>query len=216
MTTESSASDSEPGPLGSLSERELLERWISSKDAAAATELYQRYIRRLLQRVRTERSESYSIESAYHDAFGTFLRRAPTMPFRFDHDDWLWRLLGTIAKRKRLAKLRPGKALTGGDPLSDLAGLERGDPSPDEVATYNELRSELWSILKSRERIYLEMREQEFSQKEIAVELKVDVRQVRRIARSVELKATRLFKLQAGLPENQENGPAADVDRAPS
>jgi DNA-directed RNA polymerase specialized sigma24 family protein len=192
------AEDGSREDLTGISERELVERWIQSKDHAASTELYQRYTRRLLQRAGAERSRSDPLSTVYHDAFGTFLRRAPTMTFHFDHDDWLWRLLSTIAARKRIVKFRQGsKALSGGDPVADLQAVSEGEPSSEEVAIYNDLREQLLSRLSGQESLYLIMREEGYTRKEIAVELKCDARQVRRIGRSVELKASRLFQLPA-------------------
>lgn len=180
--------------LQALSERDLLERWITSKDQAAATELYQRYVARLLRQAEINRSQqAYIEESACLSAFGSVLRRAGEMNFYFDRDDWLWRLLATIAKRKRIARYRRQKELTGGDGLSELEVFAEGEPTPDEVATFNDLRRELWQSLKQNERIYLEMREQGFLQKEIAEKMDLDPRQVRRIARAVEVKAGKLF-----------------------
>jgi DNA-directed RNA polymerase specialized sigma24 family protein len=180
--------------LQQLSERDLLERWITSKDQAAATELYQRYVARLLRQAEINRSQqAYIEESACLSAFGSVLRRAGEMNFYFDRDDWLWRLLATIAKRKRIARYRRQKELTGGDGLSELAVFAEGEPTPEEVATFNDLRRELWQSLKQNERIYLEMREQGFLQKEIAEKMDLDPRQVRRIARAVEVKAGKLF-----------------------
>jgi hypothetical protein len=180
--------------IQNATERELLERWITSKDKAAATELYQRYVARLLKQAEIHRSQqAYVVESACLSAFGSLLRRADEMTFRFDYDDWLWRLLATIAHRKRIDRHRQLKALTGGDTISELASFADAEPSPDEVATFNDLRQELWRTLKTRERIYLEMREQGYLQTEIAEQMRLDPRQVRRIAREVEVKAGKLF-----------------------
>lgn len=202
-----SAGQHDKDKLTDLSERELLQLWIDHKDQEAATELYRRYVQRLLKQAGSLRaSQNYVEESAYLSAFGSVLRRAGEMKFYFDHDDWLWRLLATISKRKMIARYRRQKELTGGDALSDVAVFAEGDPTPDEVATFNDLRRELWAALQNRERVYLEMREQGFNQKEIAAEMKVDPRQVRRIARAVEVKASRLFKREAGLSLDDKSG----------
>jgi hypothetical protein len=195
MTSSNNDKPSDPrNDIRQLSERDLLERWIASKDQAAATELYQRYVARLLKQAETNRSQqAYLDESACLSAFGSVLRRAGEMNFYFDRDDWLWRLLATIARRKRIARYRRQKELTGGDGISELAAFTEGEPTPDEVAAFNDSRLKLWKALKPRERIYLELREQGYRQKEIAAEMKLDPRQVRRIALVVEVQAGKLF-----------------------
>lgn len=198
-STEGSGED-----LTGRSERELVERWIRTKDQAASTELYQRYTRRLLHQAGVERSRSEQLSTVFHDAFGTFLRRAPKMKFHFDHDDWLWRLLATIAARKRIEKYRKGsKALSGGDLLAEISAVSEGEPASEEVAIYNDMRDQLMKKLTSREELYLTMREEGYTQEEIASELKTSTRQIRRIARTVELKASRLFQLPAHLPKDE-------------
>ena len=193
--------------LTGLSEQELVQRWIDSKDHAASTELYQRYTRRLLEHAGAHRSRTDQLSTAYHDAFGTFLRRAPTMKFQYDHDDWLWRLLSTIAARKRIEKFRQGaKALSGGDPVAEIQAVSEGEPASEEVAIYNDLRDQLLKKLTGNESLYLIMREEGYNQKEIAEDLQVDARQVRRIARSVELKASRLFNLPTDVREKEKAG----------
>ncbi|MBS0265852.1 MAG: sigma-70 family RNA polymerase sigma factor [Planctomycetes bacterium] len=177
-----------------LSERELIERWTSRKEQTAATELYRRYVEQLLQRAGHDRASSpYVEDSVFLSAFGSILRQADTTEFYFDHDDWLWRLLATIARRKKLARLRKQRELTGDERFDDIVAIAEGEPSAEEIAEYNEARSRLWAVLGQRERLYLEMRELSYRQKDIARELQIDTRQVRRIAKAVEMKAQRLL-----------------------
>lgn len=191
--------------------KQLLQRWIDSRDQEAASELFRRYVERLLKMADAERSQMNSIESAYFDAFGSLLRRAHAMTFFFDHDDWLWRLLATIAKRKKIQRYRKQKELTGGDLLAELTAMADGDPSPDEVAAFNDTRRRLWAALNDKERIYLEMREKLFSQKEIAAEMGNSPRTVRRIARDVEIKASRICDLSCP-PEAEESTDDDEAD----
>jgi RNA polymerase sigma factor (sigma-70 family) len=180
------------------SDRELAQRWMDSSDKAAAAEIYERYIDRLLKCMGSSRTmATFSGESVAHSAFESFFSRVRRRMFTFDDDEAIWKLLVTIARNKKKMRFRKKRETTGID-LSDAAGLLRNDgPTPEEVAEYSDLRRALDERLNEREQQYLLLREHGLKQAEIGEQLGITERHVRRLKKNVETKAW-LFFSQAG------------------
>jgi RNA polymerase sigma factor (sigma-70 family) len=124
--------------------------------------------------------------------------------FQFDGDANLWALLTTIARRKAIDRLR--RKVNHEGALEELAPtIPTRESAGAEEAELRDSVSALCEQLSEAEMAYLALRLQGgWQQTEIAEQMQVSTRQVRRIARSVELKALALFdgiKVEGASPE---------------
>ena len=193
-----SAESNNPRPLHEWTEKELTEHWAATVDQQAASELWRRYLANLVNEASQSRGKAPATDdSVLGSAFRTFLRQAKTKTFNFDRDDWLWRLLGRIASRKRKSRQRKQQREQSGGMLSNLQPPISRTVGPDEAAAYNEARQALLNLLTPREREWFEARELGLPQVEIALRMDLTTRQIRRINRVVEQKAAQLFSQDA-------------------
>jgi DNA-directed RNA polymerase specialized sigma24 family protein len=206
-----SASSDNPRPLHEWTEKELTEHWAATGDQQAASELWRRYLANLVKEASQSRGKApQSDDSVPGSAFRTFLRQAKTKTFNFDRDDWLWRLLGKIASRKRKSRERKRKREQSGGMLSNLPPPASRAVGPDQAAAYNEARQALLKLLTPREQEWFEGRELGLPQVEIALRMELTTRQVRRITRVVEQKAARLFPLEDTDDSDDDPGKPSD------
>ena len=112
-------------------------------------------------------------------------------------DDWLWRLLGKIASRKRKSRHRKQQREQSGGILSQRPPPTNSAVGPEQAAAYNDARQSLMKLLTPREREWFEGRELGLPQVDIALRMNLSTRQIRRMIRVVEQKAARLFSQDA-------------------
>lgn len=179
-------------PLEECSDETLIDLWSSKYDQAAFTELWRRYVERLLEQAGKSRSVNPLDDSANVSAFLTVLRQATHRRFNHDRDDWFWRLIATVASRKRISRYHKRKPLTG-DVLDHLEIPLRMFPGAEDIASYNEMRAKLWEILTPTEREFFEYRELGLKKSEIAREMHRNPKTIYRISLAVQQKFTKLF-----------------------
>jgi RNA polymerase sigma-70 factor, ECF subfamily len=189
--------------------RQLVKRWRKG-DQDAATALFERYVERLTQLVGAKLSSKMNArvdpDDIAQSAFKSMFRRVREGDFEFGDDRAFWQLLVTIAVNKVRNKVRFAKAgkrdisrdsATGGDDSYDAyvaSCLERA-PSSDEVVEFEELMEGLFNHLPRREARTLQMRMDGQTQQEIAAELDVDVRTVRRDLEHLKVRLKEMFEV---------------------
>lgn len=170
-------------PLIGLSEQVLIERWQKRQDQEAAAELWRRFCERLFREARNVRDVDSTDASAFRELLSA------NRPFNYDRDDWMWRLLATIAHNKRISRFRKNKAHSS----DSLEAIPEQTISPEEVADYNDKVRQLKEILVPKELDYFELREGGLRQVEIAEKMGLHVRTISRIGVAVQAKVRRLF-----------------------
>jgi RNA polymerase sigma-70 factor (ECF subfamily) len=175
--------------------KELLSRW-QDGDEQAADELYQRYIRRLAglvaDHIATRFQQRVDAEDVLQSAYRTFFRRAGEGQFQFDDDADVWKLLVTIALNKTRQAIRRHSAgvrdvgsevspsADGGFSAAEMAVISRG-PKPEEILMVSEMMTHLCEDLSDRHGQVLQLRLDGHSQQEVAAQLEVNERTVRRM-----------------------------------
>jgi RNA polymerase sigma-70 factor (ECF subfamily) len=167
---------------------ELLERW-KAGDEQAADELYRRYVHRLgsvvADHVAARFQQRVDPEDVMQSAYRTFFRRAEAGDFQFDDDADLWKLLVTIALNKVRRTVRRLSAGTrdvrkeSSTPVEGMESIAHG-PKPEEIFTVVDLVNHLCDSLGDRYGQILKLRLEGCSQEEIASQLGVTDRTVRR------------------------------------
>ncbi len=174
--------------------QQLVKKWRKG-DEDAATALFQRYVERLTQLVGAKLSKKLNArldpDDIAQSAFKSMFRRVREGDFEFGDDRAFWQLLVTIAVNKVRNKVRFVSAAkrdvsrdtaSGGDDSYDayVASCLSRAPTSDEVVEFEELLEKLFDHLPHREARTLQLRMDGQTQQEIAEELNVDVRTVRR------------------------------------
>lgn len=168
---------------------ELLERW-KAGDEHAADELYRRYVERLGRVVAAHVAVRFQPrvdpEDILQSTCRTFFRRAEAGEFQFDDDGDLWKLLVTIALnkvRRTVRRLSAGAR----DVRKEAASVDDGrdavahGPEPDAILIVIDLVDHVCDSLGDRCGQILKLRLEGRSQEEIADQLGVSDRTVRRI-----------------------------------
>ena len=178
-----------------VTDSELIENW-QSGDEAAATVLYERYLQKLLNLVGQHLSRKFNprfdpedvVQSVFHSMF----RRARAGNFTFQDDSDFWKLLLTIALNKVRNKVRHHQAEKR-DPSreSRVQNVDRPDeyiidrlchkPTALETVSFADLFTVVLDSLEPREQQLIHYRLEQYTQKEIAQQLNVDERTVRRM-----------------------------------
>lgn len=175
---------------------ELIER-LRNGDQDAARQLYQQYVQRLLNLARSHLSRQFNSrldpEDVVQSVYRTIFRRVQDGRFEFEADDDLCGLLVRTTLNKVWNKVRHHRAgkrtvqreqATGN---TDLPGggmvdqLSRG-PSTTEAIIFADLMETVLSRLGEREQLVLQLKLEGHSQQEIADQLGVTDRTVRRIS----------------------------------
>ena len=174
-------------------EKALIDLWRGG-DQDAARQLRDRYVDRLLQLAQRRLSQRYAsrvdAEDIVQSVFRTVFLRLREGRFVFEEQDDLCKLLVKITVHKTLrqvafhkaAKRDPHQETDQGEHHREqlLAVLDRG-PTPEAEAAFNDQLEHLLSQLKPEEQTILELRLQGYKSEEIAKQLNVSDRTVRRI-----------------------------------
>jgi RNA polymerase sigma factor (sigma-70 family) len=190
----------------------LLARYQSGSDAAA-TELFQRYVERLtaLARGRLSRrlSSRFDPEDVVMSAYRSFFRRAAAAELSVAGHGDLWRLLVAMtlnklhhridehtADKRSVAAEHPS-----GVESSILSAVPSLDPTPDEAAAFADELEAVFTELSPPERRVLEMRLQGELVDDIALEMEISERTVRRWLDKIREVLSRRFGAQAASPD---------------
>jgi RNA polymerase sigma-70 factor, ECF subfamily len=169
---------------------------LRSGDEQAATEVFGRYVRRLValagKQFDTRLRDRVDVEDAVVSACRSFFARARRGEFNLTGWDELWSLLVIITLRKCSRRLRDVKAARR-DPRREIEShaLEYSGvwqvpdraPSPVEAAILTETTEELFRDLDPDDRPIVEYLLQGYTAEEIATRLDCSERTVRRVRR---------------------------------
>ncbi len=173
---------------------ELIKRWRSG-DESAATELYERYSDQLRsivgRRLSKELSRKVDPDDIVQTTFGTYFRQTRHGECAFDSDAGVWKLLVTIALNKvrlrarRFATRKRNASLEiqGGNidaPEGYLMDRLSRQPGYVETLEFQRLLEQVLEILPPNLAQVLRLRVAGFTQEEIAREIDVSERTVRR------------------------------------
>jgi RNA polymerase sigma factor (sigma-70 family) len=185
--------------------RELL-RGLRDGDPEITTAFYRRYGPMLehiaAQQLQTGLLRRISPETVAHSACRTFLRRMQDGQFELEGTDRLWNLLVaiTLTKARRqarfhLAQRRAVQREVHEAPVEDddspAAAIPSAAPTPAEQAAFADQLEQLLGRMTEQERLIVQLRLEQASNQEIAAQLGITARSVRRI----------LHRLQAHLTE---------------
>jgi RNA polymerase sigma-70 factor (ECF subfamily) len=167
---------------------------LRSGDEAAASEVFQRYLRRLIalagKQFDARGRERADVEDAVVSAFRTFFARAGRGEFDLTGWGQLWSLLAVITLRKCARRRRALKAARR-DPSREVDAQSVRDgglwqvpdqaPSPEEAAILSETIAELLQDLDADDRPIVEHILQGYASEETAARLDCSERTVRRV-----------------------------------
>jgi len=189
------------------SSSDLIERWRDG-DADAAALLYERYTNQLAQLVRNHLNQKlatrFDPEDVVQSVMRSMFRRTQAGSFEFDEDDDVWKLLVTIALNKVRNKARFNRAAKrDARRETSLNATENSDEwlvpklgrVPD-ASTAVEF-ADLLEQFEPRERDLLRLRLEGYSQDEIAEELGVTDRTIRRLLSRIRERLTEVLQEQA-------------------
>jgi RNA polymerase sigma-70 factor (ECF subfamily) len=187
----------------------LVDRWRSG-DEEAATELYQRYIQRLLnvvnmhltQRIRAQVEADDICQSVFRSLF----RRVQQGRFEFHDDGDLWKLMVTVALNKvrnRVRFLGAGKrdvarevhARDASEPDAFVVHSLSREPSIEEAAEFQDLVEKVCRQLPPETRELLRLRMDGYSQEEIAERLSLCTRTIRRMNERIRDQVVSILKI---------------------
>lgn len=205
-------------------QRDLVDRWRQG-DEQAANDLYQTYLGRMSQLVSQHMSQRFASridpDDVVHSAYRTFFRRVKEGEFQFEDDADIWKLLLTIALNKVRNRVRFHSAAKR-DAAQEVSGdlIERevalhGDslsrhPSPHEAIAFADLLEEVYGRLDEREQLLLQLRLEGYKQTEIADELGLTDRTIRRMLDRIRERLSDLLQP----PAASEPSDASNEDRA--
>lgn len=173
----------------------LLERW-KDGDQRAATEIFQKYVARLIglarNRLSARMSKRIDPEDVVQSAYRSFFRHAQNDRYELSRSGDLWSLLAAITVKKVHGQVEhhtaQKRAITReeADPDDDgLYGVHpeavSREPSPDEALAVVEELESLMSELSPAHRAMLELRLQEHTIEEVAEASECSERTVRRV-----------------------------------
>jgi RNA polymerase sigma factor (sigma-70 family) len=174
-------------------DRSLVNLWRAG-DQAAAQELFNRYLEKLVglarQRISQRLASRVDPEDVVQSVFRTFFQRAKQGQFTIEHEDDLCKLLVRITLHKTLRQVEFHRAAkrnpsveTGqaGETQDRLIELLDDEPTPEAANIFLDQLEHFLSQLKPLERQTLELRMQGYSTEEIAEKLGTYDRKIRRI-----------------------------------
>lgn len=167
-------------------------------DQTAARILFNRFVERLLllarRRISQRLSSRVDAEDIVQSVFRTFFHRLKLDQFQFDDQDDLFKLLVRITVHKTLRQIafhnadkrnpiREASHTEGGQEM--LAQVLDAEPSPETIVTFMDQLEHFLGQLRTEDRQILEMRLQGYSTDEIARQLGMYDRKVRRVLERV-------------------------------
>lgn len=171
----------------------LIKRWRAG-DQEAARQLFDRHVEALMNLARSRISQRFAsrvdAEDVVQSVFRTFFGRARAGQFDLEDPEDVWRLLARITLHKtlrtvahhRAAKRDPkqevGQAASAEAPLVELLDSE---PTPEEAAIFVDQLQHFLAQLRPEESQILEMRMKGYNNLEIAKELGISDRKIRRL-----------------------------------
>jgi RNA polymerase sigma-70 factor (ECF subfamily) len=174
-------------------ERDLVDLWRAG-DEQAARQLFDNYVDRLVALARRRISQRLASrldpEDIVQSVFRTFFGRLKKGQFSFAEQDDLCKLLVRITVHKSLqqvafhkaAKRDPNHETCQGEQSQErLMELLDREPSPEDAVAFIDQLQQFLAKLRPQERQILEMRLQGFSNDEIAKELSIYDRKIRRV-----------------------------------
>jgi RNA polymerase sigma-70 factor, ECF subfamily len=180
-----------------VQDRSLLRLW-QAGDQNAARELFDRYAERLLalarRRISQRLASRVDAEDVVQSVFRTFFDRAKAGQFQFEDPNDVCKLLARITVHKTLRQiafhkaakrdpsLETGQSAEGQERLREI--LDR-EPTPEAANTFVDQLEHFLSRLRPPDRLILEMRMQGYNNLEIAEQLKVSDRKIRRLMERV-------------------------------
>ena len=184
-------------PLPASDDESLLDACRAGSESAAR-ELFERYVERLMElarkRIGHHVASRIDPEDVVQSVFRTFFCRLKDGRFHFGAEDDLFKLLVRITVNKalrqiafhRAAKRDPALETGQGDDAQEmlLAVMDK-EPSPETIVAFLEQFERLLGQLLPQDRRILELRFQGYSTEEIARELGIYDRKVRRVLERV-------------------------------
>lgn len=193
-------------------EQALIELWRKQGDQEAARQIVDSYIGRLLPLARRHISQRLASrvdpEDIVQSVFRTFFNRLRQGKFVFADQDDLCKLLMRITLHKTLRQVAFHKAAKrdpsqeteqGEDHQQQLLALLDEDPTPEATVTFIDQLEHLLGQLRPTERQIVELRLQGYSNEEVARQLGVYDRKVRRVLHQV-----RAIARQEGILTSEE------------
>jgi RNA polymerase sigma-70 factor (ECF subfamily) len=178
-------------------DRSLVKQW-QAGDQKAAQELFDRYAERLLALARRRISQRLASrvdpEDVVQSVFRTFFDRVKAGQFQIEDPNDVCKLLARITVNKTLRQiahhkaakrdpsLEAGQGVDGQERLREI--LDR-EPTPEEANAFMDQLEHFLGRLRPPDRLILEMRMQGYNNLEIAEELKVSDRKIRRLMERV-------------------------------
>lgn len=171
-----------------LTGAELLARWKDGEEEAAAI-IVERYSIRLVAMVASRMNRRFRVavdpEDIVQSALGSFFMAARLSRLDVSRSVSVWNVLATFTKRKMLRSIERQSALKrGGDrqrvSIDDVLSEWIADPAADGNESIDELLSELEPPMPTDLRVVLDRLMQGDTRKQIAAELEIDERTVRR------------------------------------
>jgi RNA polymerase sigma-70 factor (ECF subfamily) len=166
----------------------------STGDEDAARQLFDSYAEQLIvlarKRISQRLASRIDAEDIVQSVFRTFFHRAKQGQFHLEEPDDVCKLLARITVHKtfrqiafhKRAKRDAGQETPQGDDAQDLLlKLMGGEPSPEEAAAFVDQLEHFLVQLKDEDRRILEMRMEGYSNVEIAEQLGITDRKIRRI-----------------------------------
>lgn len=143
-------------------------------------------------------------EDVVQSACRTFFRRVRNGLLELTDQESLWRLLCAITlnkvrqqrrfhhrKKRGLAAEQP---LQAGEDREWFLDVEGSDPGPDLVAEWGEQMEQLLAPLDEEQRRIVDLRLQGHTQEEIAAQLEISERTVRRLIKTIQARFTRMLE----------------------
>lgn len=179
------------------SDQDLVEQCRAGNDAAA-TELFNRYVTRLLavarKRIGERMNSRLDPEDVVQSVFRSFFARLKNNEYRFDDDDDLSKLLVRITLHKTLRQIAHHRAARR-DPnqealqrdvsRNEILHLLADDPTPETVVAFVDQLDHFLARLSPEDQQILVLRLQGNSTEEIAQQLDTYDRKVRRVLERV-------------------------------
>lgn len=170
-----------------------------SGDDAAASEVFYRFVNRLLTlaqgRLHPLLCSRLDPEDVVQSVFRTFFRRCTDGQFLLANWDNVWRVLASITVRKCARKnSRLGRKIVSTDTPNDsaLRAACAREPTPEESAAFLDTLEELMRDLPQRERAIFTLRLQGYGTQDISNELGCTVRKVQRVLQQIRVRLERM------------------------
>jgi RNA polymerase sigma-70 factor (ECF subfamily) len=173
-------------------------------DPGATKEVFDQYVDRLVamarKRISLRLASRIDPEDIVQSVFRTFFHRAKQGQFKFNAEDDICRMLARITVHKTLrqvahhqaGKRDAGRDAGSGDDSQDMVvNLLSREPSPDEATQLLDQMEHFLAQLRPEDRKILELRMQGYSTLEIAQQLNITDRKIRRLMERIREQAAR-------------------------